>query len=167
MRQRAKRGGVFVLALVSVSAVTASTVAADDAAPDATPVVGVIGAPLSDLSGPVDVVLRLSEPALAEAVAPNATRNDTLPDGAAQDAIIGSVEDQQHRVLAAASDLGATELGSISRSLNAVMVHADASVLPDLAAIPGVTAVSPLPSYSVAAPTDTAAVSGRLDQARQ
>ena len=71
------------------------------------------------------------------------------PTQAAQQAIVQTIDAQQQQVLAAAADLGATELGAVSRSLNAVVVHADAATVADLAAIPGVTSVTRVPSYDI------------------
>ena len=99
-----RRGAVCAFALVPMLlVVVAGPVRADDTQPAPEPAVGVIGADLSDANGPIDVVLRLSRPALAEAVAPNATRLGSLPDAATQQAIVQSAEDQQHEVLAAAA----------------------------------------------------------------
>jgi len=156
---------VCAFAVVPILALSASPVLAGDAPPPPEPAVGVIGAELIEATGPVDVVLRLSRPSLAEAVAPNATRDGTLPDQAAQHAVVAGAEDQQRQVVAAAADLGATELAALSRSLNAVVVHTDAATVPDLAAIPGVTSVSALPSYTVTWPRDTPVASGSLAQA--
>ena len=159
------RGVVCASALVPILAFVAAPVDAGPRPVTAEPAVGVIGSDLNDASGPLDVVLRLSRPSLAEAVAPNATRLGTLPDGAAQQAIVHAAEQQQHDVLSAAHHFGATELGAISRSLNAVIVEADAASLPDLAAIPGVMSVTRVPSYDVTWPRDTPVASGSLDQA--
>ena len=160
------RGVVCASAIVPVLGLIAATpVGAGPRPVAAEPAVGVIGTDLADASGPLDVVLRLSRPSLAESVAPNAARLGTLPDGAAQQAVVAAAEAQQHDVLAAAHDLGATELGAVSRSLNAVIVHADAATLPDLAAIPGVTSVTRVPSYDVTWPRDTPVASGSLAQA--
>ncbi len=160
-----KRGGIAALALVPLLGLVASPVEAGNDGSVPVAAVGVIGADLTDASGPVDVVLRLSQPSLAEAVAPNATQSGGLPDQAAQQAIIQTIDAQQRQVLAAATDLGATELGAVSRSLNAVVVHADASAVAALAAIPGVASVTREPSYDISWPRDTPVASGSLAQA--
>jgi len=144
-------------------ALVAAPAGSEPAAPQ--PAVGVIGANLTEATGPLDVVLRLSRPALAEAVAPNATNLGTLPDDSEQQAVVQAAEQQQQQVLDAARALGASELGSVSRSLNAVIVHADAATMAGLAAIPGVTSVTRVPSYDVSWPRDTPVPSGSLAQA--
>ncbi len=158
-----RRGVVCASALVPMLALVAAPAGSEPAAPQ--PAVGVIGANLTEATGPLDVVLRLSRPALAEAVAPNATNLGTLPDDSEQQAVVQAAEQQQDQVLAAARALGASELGSVSRSLNAVMVHADAETVPSLAAIPGVTSITRVPSYDVSWPRDTPVPSGSLAQA--
>jgi minor extracellular serine protease Vpr len=160
-----RRGVVCASALVPLLLLVAAPVDADDAPPPAEPAVGAIGSDLTGANGPIDVVLRLSRPALAEAVAPNATHLGTLPGEAAQQAIVHAAEEQQHEVLATATGLGATELGAVSRSLNAVVVHADAALVPRLASIAGVTSVTRVPTYDVAWPRDTPVASGSLAQA--
>src|SRR4029078_2906027 len=77
-----KRGVIVVLALVPMLGLVAVANPVEAGNEGAVPVaaVGVIGSDLTDATGPVDVVLRLSEPSLAEAVAPNATRTGGLPD---------------------------------------------------------------------------------------
>src|SRR5206468_1812352 len=78
---------------------------------------------------------------------------------------VQAAEDQQHTVAGAAKRLGATPLGALSRSLNAVVVHTDAAAVPRLAAIPGVRQVSAVPAYDVSWARDTPVQSGSLDQA--
>jgi minor extracellular serine protease Vpr len=165
MARWTRRGGIAVFALVPTLCLAASPVVAGDDSSTPVAAAGVIGGGLSDATGPLDVVLRLSEPSLAEAVAPNATRSGTLPDESAQHAIIQAVEDQQRGVMAQAADLGAVEVGAVSRSLNAVVVHTDAATLSALAAIPGVKSVSREPSYDISWPRDTPVASGSLAQA--
>jgi minor extracellular serine protease Vpr len=134
--------------------------AADDDPPGAT-----VDAGLLDLAGPVDVVLRLSRPGLAETVTPNATRDGSLPDAATQHATVAAAEAQQRSVARAAAGVGATKIGTLSRSLNGVVVHVDASAIPELAGLPGVTQVLRVPAYEMSWPRDTAVPSGSLAQA--
>src|SRR5436190_23921121 len=67
--------------------------AGDDAASAAPVETGLL-----DAEGPVDVVLRLSRPGLAETVAPNATRDGGLPDAGTQRATVAAAEAQQRSV---------------------------------------------------------------------
>ncbi|HKA03735.1 MAG TPA: S8 family serine peptidase, partial [Acidimicrobiales bacterium] len=149
------------MTLWATSAVLArAPAAADDRPPGAT-----VEADLEGITGPVDLVLRLSRPGLAETVAPNATREGTLPDAAAQHATVAAAEAQQRSVARAAAGVGATKIGSLSRSLNGVVVHADAAAIPALAALPGVTEVLRVPSYQTSWPRETPVPSDSLAQA--
>src|SRR5262249_24753008 len=64
-----------------------------------------------------------------------------------------------------AAGVGATKIGSLSRSLNGVVVHADAAAIPALAALPGVTEVLRVPSYQTSWPRETPVPSDSLAQA--
>ncbi len=164
---RSVRRAFVAIGLLGVVAWTAGPVLADapaDPGP-AKPALPPIDAGLLAQKGPVDIVLRLSKPALAETVAPNATKLGTLPAAAAQRATVAAAESQQRTVAHAAAGLGAAELGSVSRALNAVVVHADASAVTKLAGIPGVTQVTRVPDFEMSWPRDTSVPSGSLDQA--
>ena len=154
--------GVLPTALWAATPVLARAPAAADEAPTAT-----VEAGLLDVKGPVDVVLRLSRPALAETVAPNATRDGNLPDAGTQRATVAAAEAQQRSVAHAAAAAGAKEIGTLSRSLNGVVVHTDAAAIPKLAALAGVTEVLRVPAFELSWPRDTPAPSGSLEEAAQ
>ncbi len=153
--------GVLPMALGAASVTFArAPAAADDDPPGAALDAAVLG-----VTGPVDLVLRLSRPGVAETVGPNATRDGNLPDTASQHATVAAAEAQQRSVARAAAGVGATKIGTLSRSLNGVVVHADASAIPALAALPGVTAVLRVPTYVTSWPRDKPVPSGSLAQA--
>src|SRR5690348_15557627 len=151
---RSVRRAFVAIGLLPVIVWAAGPVLAD-APPDANaprPALPPIDASLLGQKGPVDVVLRLRKPSLAETVAPNATNLGTLPAASAQRATADAAESQQRTVAHAATWLGPTELGSVSKSLNAVVVHADASAVTKLASIPGVTQVTRVPDFEMSWP---------------
>src|SRR5262245_58025892 len=154
--------GLVPMALWGVTPVLARASAAADDAPTAT-----VEAGLLDVKGPVDIVLRLSRPALAETVAPNATRDGSLPDAGTQRATVAAAEAQQRSVAHAVAGAGAKEIGTLSRSLNGVVVHTDASTIPKLAALAGVTEVLRVPAFELSWPRETTAPSGSLAEAAQ
>ena len=147
------------MALWATTPVLARASAADTSPPAA------VDTSLVDTQGPVDVVLRLSRPALAETVAPNATRDGTLPDAGTQRATVAAAQAQQRSVAHAAAGAGAKEIGTLSRSLNGVVVHTDASSIPKLAALAGVTAVLRVPQFELSWPREAAVPSGSLAEA--
>ena len=105
--------GVLPLALwAAVPVLVRGPASADDEPPST----ATVEAGLLDTTGPVDVVLRLSRPALAETVAPNATRNGGLPEAPAQHATLAAAEAQQRSVARAAAAAGAEKIGTLSRS---------------------------------------------------
>jgi subtilisin family serine protease len=112
--------------------------------------------------GEVQVVVGLSEPSLAESVPTDALVAGTLPSAAAQQATLDTVEAQQDAVVAEAEALGATEEARVDTSLNAVVLTVDASEIPELAQIDGVTSVRPVGRYTTYTPAEA---SGSLAQA--
>ena len=122
-------------------------------------------------SGTVQVTVRLAEPAIAETVPEGAIADGSLPDASTQLAQQDKVKAQQDEFVAAAGDLGVTELGRTDLAANLVAVSADAGQLEALAALPNVISVNPIRIYQTdAAPRPAAAQdepveSGSLAQA--
>src|SRR3954451_1039333 len=81
---------------------------------------------LQAATGPGDLVVRLSQPSLAESVARDAVRTKALPTADAQRAAVAAASAQQDQVAAAAqAAAGATEVGRVDVALNALVVHLD------------------------------------------
>ena len=97
---------------------------------------------LLEADGPQQVVVRLTEPSVAEAVASGAARSVN-----AQRQQERRVEQQQQRVLRTPTARAATQLGSASKSINAVMLEVDAARLAELAASPDVERIAPVVDY--------------------
>ena len=97
--------------------------------------------------GPVEVIVRLSEPSLAGALAEDALATGQVPDAPTQQAQLARVKNQQDSVVNRARALGGREKGRVSKSVNAVAVKIDASQIDALAATPGVVSVRPVARY--------------------
>ena len=107
---------------------------------------------LAGAHGPVAVVLQLTDPSLSASVADDAVAQGNLPAAGASVPMVAAATRQQDGVVAHAKAAGATEVARLTRSLNAVVVATDASAVPALAAIDGVTSVRPVGSYHRAPP---------------
>ena len=123
---------------VSSSTYNGSTVSAPYSAPSQ-----------STLTGQVQLAIKLQDPPLVVAVGANAKQNGIAMTAAQQRAYLAQLKQKQDAVLAQVSALGGVELGRVSKAHNAVMVSIDARQLRALHGISGVTAVRPLPDYSV------------------
>lgn len=99
--------------------------------------------------GPVEVVVRLSRPSLADAMGPNAKRTGGRLDAPGRRAHLARISTEQDAVAARVRQLGGRELGRVDRSLNAVVAQVDAGQLEALAATPGVVSVRPLRNYEL------------------
>lgn len=97
---------------------------------------------LLEADGPQQVVVRLTEPSVAEAVASRTARSVT-----AQRQQERRIEQQQARVLRTPAARSATELGTASKAINAVMLEIDAERLVELAASPDVERIAPVVDY--------------------
>jgi minor extracellular serine protease Vpr len=104
---------------------------------------------LQRASGTVEVSVRLAEPAIAETVPEGALADGKVPGKSDQRAKKDKVSAQQDEFVAAAGDLGVTELGRIDLAANLVAVSVDAGRLEDLAALPNVISVNPIRTYQV------------------
>lgn len=98
-------------------------------------------------SGTVQVTVRLAEPAIAETVPEGAIADGTVPDASAQLVQQDKVTAQQDEFLAAAGDLGVTELARTDLAANLVAVSVEAGQLESLAQLPNVISVNPVRTY--------------------
>ncbi|MBW7884546.1 MAG: S8 family serine peptidase [Caldilineaceae bacterium] len=98
-------------------------------------------------SGQADVVVRLSEPSVAELVAQSAEASSA----AAQSAQRGAVRQQQAAIIGRLNELdgGASLLGTAQVALNAVMVNANLDALRELAKDPAVISIKPVVNYEL------------------
>ena len=97
--------------------------------------------------GKVQVVVQLSRPSLAEAVAAQGLSTAAV-DAVAQ---VSAVQQQQAQVVQTVQSLdsSAQVLGAAQKAINAVMVEVDAAALRQLAADPNVRSVRPVVNYAL------------------
>jgi subtilisin family serine protease len=145
------------VALVAIPGLLLAGFTDTSAAPSgrAVPVGAVADAPgayiapsLKNATGAQQVVVQLARPALAASVAEDALADNALPTKTSQRASLDAIKTDQDAVVSAARQLGGTEQGRVSRSLNAVVMTIDASRVNSLAAIAGVISVRPVLTYS-------------------
>lgn len=103
----------------------------------------------STLTGQVQVAVKLQDPPLVLVVGANAKKNGITMTAAQQNAYLAQLKQKQDAVLSQIRGLGGVELGRVSKGHNALMVSIDAGRLPVLRGISGVTAVRPIPDYTV------------------
>ncbi|MGE5346165.1 MAG: S8 family serine peptidase, partial [Acidithiobacillales bacterium] len=113
----------------------------------ATPVKAV---PAGQAKGLVQVIVGLSDPPLAKAIGPNAKRTGITWNRAQQRAYLAQLKSRQDAVMAQVRAMGGTELASLSKAHNAVIVQVDAKRLAEIAQLPGVTTVRPVINYQEA-----------------
>ena len=171
----------MAVALVAIPGLVLAGFTDTSAAPQgrATPVGPVADAPgayvapsLKNATGAQQVVVQLVRPALAASVAEDALADNTLPTKTAQRSSLAAIKTDQDAVVAAARQMGATEQGRLSRSLNAVVMTIDASKLDNVANITGVISVRPVLTYTTDGNDKVtnpgyAPESGSLEQAAQ
>ena len=95
-------------------------------------------------TGTVQVALRLTDPPLIVALGENAKRTGGTMNLAQRQAYMAKLKAAQDAVLSQVKGLGGAELGRVGKSYNALMVAVDASRLPQVAAIAGVSAIKPI-----------------------
>lgn len=108
------------------------------------PQTGDLPALLRQMTGTVQVAVRLTDAPLALAVGANAKRlggNLTL---AQRQAYMANLKAKQDALMAKISALGGIELARVSKSYNALVISADATKLPQIAQLPGVSALRPV-----------------------
>lgn len=94
--------------------------------------------------GSVQVAVRLSDPPLALAVGANAKRTGGTMGLAQRQAYLASLKTKQDAVMTSISALGGSEIARLGKVYNALLISADASKLPQIAKIAGVSAIKPL-----------------------
>lgn len=114
-----------------------------------TPITGTATDPLPTLTGPVQVAVRLADAPLALAVGANAKRLGTAMTLAQRQAYVATLKAKQDAVMAQIAQLGGIEAARLGKVYNAVVVNIDASQLPTIAALPGVSAVKPIVDHEV------------------
>jgi len=97
----------------------------------------------------VQVVVRLQDKPLLEALGANAKRSTTMS-LAQRRAYVAALKAKQDALAAQVSALGGVETGRVSRVLNAVTFSVKASTLPQIQALSGVVSVRPVVTYTKA-----------------
>lgn len=147
-----------VLVLVSVLAFSSfGSVAADDGpvpVPDVSELVvnpeDVLVAPeLQSATGLTQIVVGMVDAPLAKAVGANAKQKGSALSASQQRSYLRSLNQKQNTLLDQIASLGGTELGRVSKALNAVIVEVDASQIEAVAALPNVASIRPLINYEV------------------
>ncbi|MCU0494294.1 MAG: S8 family serine peptidase, partial [Chloroflexaceae bacterium] len=103
--------------------------------------------------GTVEVVVRLGDAPLTQALRARATNERTAASSMSRDqqqAYVADLERDQDGLLAQMQSLGAKEIGRLTHALNAVILSVDAAQLPTIAGMAGVTSVNPLVHYELA-----------------
>jgi subtilisin family serine protease len=97
-----------------------------------------------NLTGKVQVAIKLQDAPLVVAVGVNAKQNGITMTAAQQIAYLASINQKQNVVMQQVAAMGGVELGRVSKAHNALAVSVDASMLQAIHAIGGVVAVRPL-----------------------
>lgn len=99
---------------------------------------------LRQQTGPVQVAVRLADPPLALALGANAKRLGIKMTLAQRQAYVANLKAKQDALMSKISALGGTEVTRLTKAYNALVISADASKLPQIAKLAGVTAVRPI-----------------------
>ncbi len=132
------------------AAQTATSVASIDPSQLALPATAAarrIDSALAHVSGPIDIVVQLSDPPLVVANGENSRRLGGLLNRGQQIAHSERLRQRQDEVLAKIIALGGTEIGRVRIAYNAAIVRVDAARLPQIVALPGVIAVHGIADY--------------------
>ncbi len=148
MRFRFPRGRSALVLSASVvglafSSAVAGAAASQDGGLEVVPDGSVSAAPIGTRQGTLNVVVRLTDPSVAEAVAtsgltPAQQRDHVSKLNAKQDALSSQVK-----------GLGGVELARMTRSLDAVVFAIDSSKMKDLEALSGIASVRPIADYEL------------------
>ena len=103
-----------------------------------------VGSPVGAAGNTVNAVVRLADPPLAVAYKQAGGMNQGQ-----QQAYVKSLRDKQDALKGRLNGLGARQLASLTKALNAVVVSVDAAKLKDVAALPGVDSVQPIGDYQL------------------
>ena len=101
-------------------------------------------------SGPVEIVVQLSDPPLAVANGEDSHRFGGVMNRGQQMAHSRLVREHQDEVLSKILALGGTEIGRVRIAYNAAIVRVDASKLSEVAALPGVVRVDTVGKFKLA-----------------
>lgn len=138
------RRGVALASTAVVSAVIAGVAVAGAAVSgDAAFEQSNVSAPMTVRGGSLDVVVSLVDPPVAVAAQEQGLT------GAQQRQYVDGLEAKQDALSAQASNVGATELASLTTALNGVAFRVAASKVDDLASLHGVASVRPIADYEL------------------
>src|SRR2546426_5559958 len=101
------------------------------------------------LGGDIQVVVRLTDAPLAAAQGRNAKKGGGNLNAAQQRDYVVQLGQKQDTLLAQIRSLGGRDSGKLTKALNAVVVTVPASLVPAVAALPGVLTVRPLHDYQL------------------
>ena len=105
---------------------------------------------LRQQTGTVQVAVRLSDPPLAQALAMNAKKTGGGMTLAQRKAYMANLKSKQDALMGQIQALGGKELGRVGKVYNAVVISADATKLPQIARLPGVSALRPVVDHQKA-----------------
>ena len=104
---------------------------------------------LGTATGPIKIVVRLTDAPLSVAVGNNAKQKGSALKPAAQRAYVAELGKKQATLLDQIGALGGTKLGRVTKALNAVIVEVDAAKIAAVAGLPNVHSIRPLVDYQV------------------
>lgn len=143
-----------MLLAASAASIAQSPVAADvSALALPAPVAGVQPSRLRQQVGPVQVAVRLADKPLALAVGANARRLGSTMSLTQRRAYMAALKTKQDALMAQIGALGGTELARVGKAYNALVISVDASRLPQIARLPGVTALRPVVDHQISLAT--------------
>ncbi|MDC6170627.1 S8 family serine peptidase [Paucibacter sp. XJ19-41] len=105
---------------------------------------------LRQQTGTVQVAVRLTDAPLAQALAMNAKKTGGGMTLAQRQAYMASLKSKQDALMGQIQALGGKELGRLGKAYNAVVISADAAKLPQIARLPGVSALRPVVDHQKA-----------------
>lgn len=119
---------------------------------------------LRQQTGTVQVAVRLTDPPLAQALAMNAKKTGGGMTLAQRQAYMASLKSKQDALMGQIQALGGKELGRLGKAYNAVVISADAAKLPQIARLPGVSALRPVVDHQKALSSTVPYVGGKALQ---
>jgi subtilisin family serine protease len=152
MRRIVRVGTALLFLVASMAATQGGGVSVTDVSSLAIPGGGhsaAIDPALAKVKGEVDVVVRLVDAPLAVAHGQNAKQKGGALNAGQQRAYLHQLAQKQDALMGQVKGMGGRELGRVSKSLNAVMLRVDASRIPDIAALPGVSGIRPVINYEL------------------
>ncbi len=102
---------------------------------------------LKNASGPVQIVVRMTDQPLALAVGPNAKQRKSLLSSETQVKYLDMLNQKQNQLSSQIAGLGGYELGRVSKANNALIVEVDASQINAISSLPNVASIRPLVNY--------------------